>query len=336
MTQLNEYLNKVRQGAVLSAGDMTACIGLMVDGNADDAVTAAFLTALSDRGETAEEIAGAAYALRERAQTIDAPDDAIDCCGTGGDGANTYNISTAVAFVAAGCGLKIAKHGNRSASSTSGAADVLEHLGVPLDLPKETLERALRELGFCFLMAPRHHEAMRRVSEVRKSLGRRTIFNLLGPLANPAGTARQLVGVFDDRWVRPMAEALKDLGAKKALVVHGQDGLDEITLGGRTLAASLKDGRVVEMAFLPEDFGLPMVPKAQIAGGNPAYNAAALLGLLSGEYSPYRDVVLANCAALLQMYDGTPLREGVERAAASVDGGQAVSVLNRYKELAAT
>lgn len=333
MPAFSDYLSRAATGETLSEADMADCIGLLMDGSVDEEDAAQFLITLADRGETADEIAGAAKALRSRASTINAPVDAIDCCGTGGDGASTYNISTAVALVCAGAGLKIAKHGNRSASSKSGAADVLEQLGVNLSLSTDTLEKSLRDIGFCFLMAPNHHAAMKHVAPVRKKLGRRTIFNLLGPLANPAGTTKQLVGVYAEKFVEPMAQALQSLGASAAMVVHGEDGLDEISLAGKTHVALLKNGGIIKTAFMPADFDLGMVSKEEIAGGDAVYNASALMALLKGAHTPYRSIVLANAAAVLMLHDGRTLRDGVRDAADVIDSGKALSVLTRYKEL---
>ena len=335
MSGFIHYLNKAREGIVFTTEEMEGCIGILMQGGASDDEAGDFLTALHARGETAEEIAGAAKALRLRAATIDAPKGAIDCCGTGGDGLATFNISTAVALVAAACGVPVAKHGNRSASSTSGAADVLEKLGVDLMLSRETQEQALKDIRFCFLMAPNHHAAMKNVANVRKKLGTRTIFNLLGPLANPAGTKIQLVGVYAERWVVPMANALKSLGCEKALVVHGEDGLDEITLTGRTRAAILKDGLVTETNFLPRDFGLPEISLEKIRGGDATQNAAALLNILNGAHNDYRNIVLANAAAVLTLHDDRPLRDGVQASAEALDTGKALNVLNQYRELRA-
>ncbi len=336
MTSFGFYLEKISQGIVFTEEDMANAITCMMDGNADTDQMTRFLTRLSDRGETADEIAGAARTLREKAATITAPDNAIDCCGTGGDGASTYNISTAVALVAASCGVPVAKHGNRAASSKSGAADVLEKLGVNLSAPRPALETALKQTNFCFLMAPNHHAAMKYVAPVRKSLARRTIFNLLGPLANPAGTKKQLIGVYDRKWVLPMTQALKSLGATSALVVHGEDGLDEITLTGKTFAAHLDDtGMIRERTFTPDDFGFAPIALSDIRGGDADTNAAAMAALLHGEQSAYRAIVCANAAAVLFLHDGRDLKTGVRDAAQALDSGAALQTLTRYKELTA-
>jgi anthranilate phosphoribosyltransferase len=332
MTLFAEYLTKATQGHVFTQQEMSLCISLLMHGEAEPAQAAQFLTALANRGETPEEIAGAARALRELCVTIDAPANAIDCCGTGGDGAYTYNISTTVALVAAACGVPVAKHGNRSSSSKCGAADVLEQLGVNLDLPTETLERALRELNFCFLMAPLHHAAMKNVAPVRRELGFRTIFNLLGPLASPAGTKKQLIGVYDRKWVLPVAQALQALGADRALIVHGSDGLDEITLTGKTYAAYFDGKKIIEETYTPDDFGLNAILMEDIRGGDAQTNAAALLDVLNGKKSAYRDMVCANTAAVLFLHDGRNFKQGVKDAAAAIDSGKALSVLTHYKD----
>lgn len=335
MTDFNDYLNKASEGHVFTEEEMAACIESLMQGNvgADDA--AAFLTAIARRGEQAPEIAGAAKTMRKLASTITAPDGAIDCCGTGGDGAQTYNISTAVALVAAACGIPVAKHGNRSATSKSGAADVLEKLGLNLAPTKDKLEAALKETNFCFMMATNHHAAMKNVAEARKKLGTRTIFNLLGPLANPAGTKKQLIGVFDSKWLRPMAEALKSLGTEKAMIVHGADGLDEITLCAPTDAVILENGEITERSFNPSDFGLGFIMPDFIKGGDVNKNAEALQNLLEGRKSAYRDMVLANAAAVIWLHDGTDFKEGVKIAADAIDSGKALAVLEKYKELTA-
>jgi len=292
---------------------------------------AAFLVDLAERGETAEEITGAAKVMREMALSIKAPAGAVDCCGTGGDHSGTYNISTAVALVSAACGVPVAKHGNRAASSKSGAADVLEALGVNLDISKEKLEEALEKFNFSFLMAPKHHAAMKHVVPVRKKLRRRTIFNLLGPLANPAGTKFQLIGVFDKKWLVPMVQTLSKLGTERAWIVHGSDGLDEITVTGPTYVAALEDGQITEKEITPEDFGLPVSKAEDLKGGDAQENATALKALLEGATGAYRDIVLANAAAVLVIHgNASDLQDGASKAAQAVDGGAALKVLNDY------
>lgn len=328
---MQDILKKLRLKSILTAGEMTNAITNLLDGATTPAQAGAFLMALSQRGETVDEIVSAATVLRARAMTVTAPDSAVDCCGTGGDHSNSFNISTAVAFVVAACGVPVAKHGNRAASSQSGAADVLESLGVNLDVSAKQCEEALRSFGFCFLMAPKFHASLKPLAALRKELGFRTLFNLLGPLANPAGTKRQLIGVFDKEWVRPMAESLQKLGSTSALVVHGSDGLDEITLTGDTYCAKLKDGVISEFTLSPADFGLPIIRSEDIKGGDAATNARALSDLLNGKRSAYRDIVLANAAATLELCgQATDLKQGVALAAEALDTGKALQILTHY------
>lgn len=313
--------------------EMIAEMQRIMSGAASEEEIEKLLVTLADRGESVEEITGAARVMREKASRINAPEDAVDCCGTGGDQSGTYNISTAVAIVAASCGVPIAKHGNRASSSKSGAADVLEALGVNLDAPQELLEDALKQFNFAFLMAPKHHQAMKYVVPVRKKLGRRTIFNLLGPLANPAGTQYQLLGVFDHKWVVPMAETLAKLGTKRAWVVHGSDGLDEITTTGPTYIAELESGSVTEKTLSPDDFGLSVSDPKDLLGGEAKENAAALQALLEGQSSAYRDIVLANTAAVLMIHgDSDNLKDAVQIAAKSIDDGLALQTLQNYRD----
>lgn len=335
MDNFEPYLNKAAEGHVFSEEEMAACIELLMEGSVETHAAASFLSNISKRGEKASEIAGAARTMRKLATSITAPEGAIDCCGTGGDGLHTYNISTAVALVAASCGVPVAKHGNRSASSKSGAADVLEKLGVNLSPSKDKLEAALKDLNFCFMMAPNHHAAMKHVAEARKQLGSRTIFNLLGPLANPAGTKKQLIGVFDSKWLRPVAEALKSLGTEKAMVVHGGDGLDEISLSAPTFAMVIENGEITERTFNPSDFGLGFIMPDFIKGGDAQHNADALQKLLEGGKGAYRDMVTANTAAVLWLHDGTDFKDGVKIASDALDSGKALAVLNKYKEATA-
>jgi anthranilate phosphoribosyltransferase len=285
------------------------------------------------RGETLGEITACARALRREAVTLEHPYEVIDVCGTGGDGAHTLNISTAVALVAAGGGLKVAKHGNRAVSSRSGSSDVIEALGVKLTADPRIQRRALDEAGICFLFAPAHHGAMRHVAQVREELGFRTIFNLLGPLSNPAGASRQLLGVFDSRWVEPLARALGALGSRRAWVVHG-DGLDEITTTGPTQIAEWREGAVRLFTVTPEAVGLGRVARSDLVGGEPAANAAALRALLAGQKGPYRDIVLLNAAAAFLVAEtAETLREGVAMAAQAIDGGTAASALTALIEI---
>jgi anthranilate phosphoribosyltransferase len=335
MTSFQNYLEKISQGSVLSQKEMEAVMHEIMQGNVNEADMESFLIQLSNRGETVEEITGAANVMRGMAGTIRAPKGALDCCGTGGDASGTYNISTAVALLAAGCGVPVAKHGNRAASSKSGAADVLEALGVNLDVSTRRLEASLEKANFCFLMAPNHHQAMKHVVPVRKKIGtetgKRTIFNLLGPLANPAGTKYQLIGVFDKKWTKPFAQVLKNLGTKSAWIVHGQDGLDEISVCAPTNVAILHNGDIVETTISPENFGLPMHDPAKLKGGNAAENAEALKELLKGERGAYRDIVLANTSAVLNIAGKVKgLKEGVRMAEENIFNGNAYNVLEFY------
>lgn len=328
---LQNYIDNAK--APLTETDMIDAMTLIMDGAAQEQEIADFLTVLAKRGETATEIAGAARVLRSKVSPINAPAGALDCCGTGGDGISTYNISTAVALVAATCGVPMAKHGNRSASSKSGAADVLEALGINLDISNEHLEEALRAYNFCFLMAPKHHQAMKHVAPIRKSLGFRTIFNLLGPLANPANTALQLIGVFDEKWLVPMAEALHQLGTERAWLVHGFDGMDEITLTDQTNLVILDNGKITEHIISQESFGLPRCTLNDLKGGEAEENAAALTALLQGKQSAYRNIVLANTAAVLAVHGNRAIDELpqlTEHAANAIDSGKAYSTLQSY------
>ncbi len=326
-----DILAKIQSGLTLSENEMVDAVSGIMEGKCNDPQIAAFLMGMSMRGETIDEITGAAKVMRAKALPINAPAGAVDCCGTGGDKSGTYNISTAVAIVAAACGVPVAKHGNKSASSKSGAADVLEALGVNLDVPQDKLEEALRIYNFAFLMAPRHHAAMKYVVPVRKSLGVRTIFNLLGPLANPAKTQFQLLGVFDKSLVRPMAEALNKLGTKCAWVVHGSDGLDEITVTGDTYVAKLDNGIITECALSPEDFGLSKSGASELIGGSPDINAKALLDILGGAKNAYRDIVIANSAAVLVISGKeNDLKKAAAKAAQALDNGSALKLLNDY------
>lgn len=327
-----ETLKKIRSGEHLSQSEMEQVLTSILGGQATPAQIGAFLMGLARNGETTDEITAAAKILREKATTICAPTGTLDCCGTGGDHSNSLNISTATAFVLAACGVPVAKHGNRAASSNSGAADVLEALGVNIDIPPDACERALNDLGFCFLMAPRHHTILKPLAALRKELGFRTIFNLLGPLVNPAGTKIQLSGVYDRRFLVPMAEALRNLGTTSACIVHGHDGLDEITLTGPTHIAELRNGTIETSILTPEDFGLPYCALEDFSGKDATYNAAALLDLLNGKRSAYRHIILANAAAALFLAEKSAnLKEAVELAANSLDTGRALELFQSYK-----
>ena len=306
-----------------------AAFGAILDGKVPEEAIAKFLVALSDRGENASEIAGAARAMRARMIPIDAPDNAIDVCGTGGDGYHTLNVSTAVSLVVAACGVPVAKHGNRAASSKAGAADTLEALGLNLDRAVETAEETLADIGICFLFAARHHPTMGRLMPLRKALGRRTIFNLMGPLANPAQVKRQLVGIARPAYVPIYAEAIMHLGTEHSLVVSGDEGLDELSLAGGNEVAEVTGGELAMRRVSPSDAGLPVSPVDAIRGDDPAYNAEALRRLLLGEAGPYRDAVLFNAAgALIVAGEVKNWQEGVEEAAEAIDKGLANGLLN--------
>src|SRR6185437_3149188 len=329
-------LSRLADGATLSEADAGEFFTACLRGEPTAAQVAAALTAMRMRGETVGEITDCARAMRKAALTLDHPFQVIDVCGTGGDGLHTLNISTAVGFVAAGGGLKVAKHGNRALTSRSGTADVLTELGVDIAMPPEKQLRALDEAGICFLFAQAHHGAMRHVSPIRAELGFRTIFNLLGPLTNPAGAERQVVGVFAERWVGPLAEALGALGAERAWVVHGA-GLDEMTTTGETSVAEYRDGGVRLFTVTPEAVGLPRAPLADLTGGPPKANAAALKRLLAGEAGPYRDIVLLNAAAAFLVGDVVEtLRDGVALAGQVIDDGRAQAALDKLVQVTGT
>jgi anthranilate phosphoribosyltransferase len=318
---------KVALGQRLSEAEASGAFDAMMSGNVTPSQMGGFLMALRVRGETVEEITGAARAMRAKALTIEAPPDAIDTCGTGGDGSGSFNISTATALVVAGAGVPVAKHGNRNLSSKSGSADVLAALGVNIDADMSLVRRAIWETKIGFLMAPRHHGAIRHVGPTRVELGTRTLFNLLGPLSNPAGARRQLLGVFAPEWVRPLAEVLGKLGSERAWVVHGE-GMDEITTTGTTVVAELRDGKVTSFEITPEDVGLPRIPREALRGGDPAGNAACMRALLEGEKGPIRDIVLLNsAAALIVAGKARDLRDGIGIAASSIDAGGAQAAL---------
>ena len=314
----------------LAGDDAADAFAAILDGTVDDEAIAAFLIALSDRGETAVEIAAAAQEMRARLIPIAAPAGAIDVCGTGGDGHHTLNVSTAVSLVVAAAGVPVAKHGNRAASSKAGAADTLEALGLDLDRAAETAERCLGDLGICFLFAQKHHPSLGRLGPLRRKIGRRTIFNLMGPLANPAGVKHQLVGIARPAYVPIYAQALASLGTERAMVISGDEGLDELSLaGGNDVADVQADGIVAMRRVSAADAGLSSHPLAAIRGGDPAHNAAALRALLMGEPGAYRDAVLFNAAAALVVAGAAPdLREGAEEAAEVIDKGLAKALLD--------
>jgi anthranilate phosphoribosyltransferase len=328
METFKALIGRVAEGEKLPVEDARTAFDIMMSGDATPSQMGAFLMALRVRGETVEEITGGAMAMRAKADKIPAPADAIDTCGTGGDAKGTWNVSTATAFVLAAHDIPVAKHGNRALSSKTGTADVLTALGVNIDCPFPLIQKALKEAGIGFLMAPRHHGAMRHVGPTRVELGTRTIFNLLGPLSNPAGAKRQLMGVFARQWVEPLAHVQMKLGAEKVWVVHGSDGMDELTTTGPSTVAELADGRVSVFEVNPADAGLPVARPEDLKGGGPEENARALQAVLNGAKNAFRDIVVLNAAAgLIVAGKAGSLKEGAEMAAASLDGGSAAARL---------
>ncbi len=332
MNSLKPVLARLAAGEHLAESEAEHAFGIIMAGEATPAQIAGLVMAMRVRGETVAEMTGAVRAMLARMNATTAPPGAVDIVGTGGDASGSLNISTATALVVAGCGVPVAKHGNRALSSKSGAADALTALGVNLDVPLERLPAVLERAGMCFLLATRHHSALRHAAGPRVELGTRTIFNLLGPLANPARVKRQLTGAYSAEWLRPMAETLARLGTERAWLVHGQ-GLDEIALSGPTQVVELNDGAIREFSITPEDAGLERAPFEAIRGGEPAENAVALTALLQGAPGAYRDIVLLNAAAALVVAGrAADLRAGVARAAQSINSGAAAAVLARLKE----
>ncbi|WP_296584580.1 anthranilate phosphoribosyltransferase [Xanthobacter sp.] len=337
MDQFKPLLGKVATGASLSREEAAFVFDRMMSGEATPSQMGALLMGLRVRGETVEEIAGAVSVMRAKMLTVEAPDEAVDVVGTGGDASGSYNISTCASFIVAGAGVPVAKHGNRALSSKSGAADVLSALGVRLDLDPAGISRCIGEAGIGFMFAPSHHPAMKHVGPTRVEMGTRTIFNLLGPLSNPAGVKRQMVGVFAKSWIVPLAEVLKALGSEKAFVVHGSDGLDEITISGGTDIAVLEDGRIHTFTLNPEDVGLARAPAEALKGGDAVHNAAALRAVLDGAPGAYRDVAVLNAAAALVVAGrAKDLSAGVGMAQTSLDTGSARARLERLVTLSAS
>jgi len=331
---LRPALRKVAAGQTLAEIEAAAAFETIMSGGATEAQIGALLMGMRVRGESIEEIAGAARAMRARAVKVRAPDDAIDTCGTGGDAKGTHNISTCVAFVVAGAGVPVAKHGNRSISSRSGSADVLAALGVNIECGPEAITKCIEGCGLGFMFAPAHHAAMRHVAKVRTELGTRTIFNLLGPLANPAGAKYQIVGVFGAEWVEPIAHVLGRLGAERAWVVHGSDGLDELTTTGISHVAALDRGTISTFNISPKNAGLPESKPEDLIGGDAVENAAHIRAVLGGNQGPFRDIVLLNAAAaLLVAGKAKSLRDGVALAGQSIDSGKAKGVLEALVKL---
>ena len=328
MSDLKPLIAAVAGGRPLTEKEAEQAFDILMSGDATPAQIGGFLMGLRVRGETVPEITGAVRAMRAKMLRIEAPEGAVDTCGTGGDGAGTLSISTGAAIVTAAAGVPVAKHGNRAASSKTGTADTLAALGVNIDADMALVKEALWRTNICFLMAPRHHAAMRHVGPSRVELGTRTIFNLMGPLSNPAGARRQLVGVFGRQWIEPLAKVLGALGTERAWVVHGSDGLDEITTTGPTHVAELKEGKVSVFEVTPEMAGLPGATAAELKGADAATNAAAITELVAGRPGPYRDIVLLNSAAALIVAGKAPdLKAGAALAAKAIDSGRAKAIL---------
>ena len=333
MDDLKSIIAKVATGATLSRDEAASAFDSMMSGEATPSQMGGLLMALRVRGETVEEITGAVSAMRAKMLRVSAPAEAVDIVGTGGDGSGSVNVSTCASFIVAGTGVPVAKHGNRALSSRSGAADVLASLGVRIDLNPEQVGRCVKEAGIGFMFAPAHHPAMKNVGPTRVELATRTIFNLLGPLSNPAGVNRQMVGVFSRQWVQPLAQVLKNLGAESVWVVHGSDGLDEITLTGPTFVAALENGSIRTFEVTPEEGGLGRANGDSLKGGDSDTNAVALRSVLDGKPGAYRDVALLNAAAaLIVAGKAKTLKEGVALAANSLDSGAAAA---RLKHLVA-
>ena len=330
MSDLKPLIAAVAGGRSLDENEAAQAFDILMSGDATPAQVGGFLMALRVRGETVAELTGAVRTMRAKMLKIEAPAGAVDTCGTGGDNSGTLNISTGAAIVTAACGVPVAKHGNRAASSRTGTADALGALGVNIEADMALVKEALWRANICFMLAPRHHSAMRHVGPSRVELGTRTIFNLMGPLSNPAGTRLQLLGVFAKDWIEPMALVLGALGTERAWVVHGSDGLDEITTTGPTHVADLKDGKVRLFEVTPEMAGLPRATPAELKGADAATNAAAITELLAGRPGPYRDIVLLNsAAALLVAGKAADLKAGVALAAAAIDSGKAKATLGQ-------
>ena len=324
------HFEKVAGGGTLSEEEAASAFDAIMEGGVPELQLAGFLVAMRARGETVDEIAGAVRAMRGKMRKVSAPEGAIDVVGTGGDAKGTYNVSTATAFVLAGAGVPVAKHGNRAVSSKSGAADVLENLGVNLAMTPDEAQACLAEIGIAFLLAPTYHPAMRHAAPVRQGLKLRTIFNLLGPLSNPASTQRQLIGVFSDVWLEPLAETMRRLGAEHVWVIHGAGGIDELSTMGASQVVEVKNGELRRFQIAPEEHGLKIVTLPELLGGEPADSAAAIREMLAGKAGPFRDIVLLNAAAsFIIAGKADTLKQGKELAASSIDEGKAAAALER-------
>ncbi|WGS19060.1 MULTISPECIES: anthranilate phosphoribosyltransferase [unclassified Bradyrhizobium] len=330
MDVLKSIIGKVASGATLTREETAIAFDIIMSGQATPSQIGGLLLAMRVRGETVEEVTGAASAIRSKMLSVSVPGDPVDIVGTGGDASSSLNVSTCASFIVAGAGVPVAKHGNRAVSSRSGAADVLARLGVKIDLKPKAVGRCMHEAGIGFMFAPTHHPAMQRVRQIRTALGTRTIFNLIGPLSNPAGVKRQIVGVFSRQWVQPLAQVLQTLGATSVWVVHGSDGLDEITLTGSTFVAALDAGAIRTFEVAPEDAGLARCDVDSLKGSDADANAVALKGVLDGKPGSYRDVALLNAAAALIVAGrAATLEEGVALGQRSLDSGAAAARLKR-------
>jgi anthranilate phosphoribosyltransferase len=328
MDEFKPLIAKIANGGALSRAEAERAFDLILSGEVTPAQMGGFLVGLRARGETVEEITGAISAMRAKMRKVAAPPHAIDIVGTGGDGHGTYNISTLAALIVAACGVPVAKHGNRAASSKSGASDVLVALGVRIDLTPQEVEASIAEAGIGFMSAPAHHAAIRHVSEIRTELGTRTLFNLLGPLSNPASVKRLLLGVFSAQWLKPLAEVLRNLGAERVWLVHGSDGLDELTTTGPTYVTALEAGAIRSFEIVPEDAGIKRARLADLKGGDAAHNAAALNAVLNGARNPYRDIAVLNAAATLVIAEKAgDLKKAAALAVEAIDSGRAAGVL---------
>jgi len=331
---IKEAIKILIEGIDLSQNEMTDAMRDIMEGKATDAQIASFLTALRIKGETVEEITGAVKVMREKATRIKAPEYTVDTCGTGGDMSHTFNISTTSALIVSACGIPVAKHGNRSVSSRSGSADVLEALGVKIDLPSEKVEKCLEETGFGFLFAPLFHPAMKYAIGPRREMGIRTIFNILGPLTNPAGAKRQVLGVFDDSLTEPLAEVLAKLRTRHAFIVHGEDGLDEITITDKTKITELKNNKIDTYFITPEDLGFVRAKRDDLIGGTAEENAKIVIDILKGKEGPKRDISIINAAAAIIAGDKAKnFPEAIKKASEAIDSGAALKKLEEIKEV---
>jgi anthranilate phosphoribosyltransferase len=332
---IKEAISKVIQNQNLTQDEMVTVMNEIMSGAATPAQIASFITALRIKGETVDEITGGALVMRQKATKINVSGEVVDTCGTGGDGLHTFNISTISAFVVAGCGIKVAKHGNKSVSSKCGSADLLANLGVNIDVPPQIIEKCIEEVGIGFLFAPKLHLAMKYAIGPRREIGIRTIFNILGPLTNPAGATRQLLGVYDENLTEILANVLKKLGSKRVFIVHGEEGLDEVSICGRTKISELKeDGEISTYWISPEDFGLKRATLDEIKGGEPNKNLQMALDVLNGKDGPRRDAILLNSAfGIMAGGKAETVKEGIELAKNSIDSGTALEKLEKLKKI---